>query len=713
MRIALVHYHLAPGGVTRVIESASLALTTAGIRHVILSSSPPEILSPALRPLAVQVPALGYHKSSSSPPPLDSFIAALRQAASDALDAPPDIWHFHNHSLGKNELIGHAVAHLAAIGQRLVLQIHDLAEDGRPENYPLIAVCPHLYPFGPTIHYSFINSRDQEIFIHAGLPSEQSSLLINPIQIPPPPSTASPSNSALVFAPIRAIRRKNIGELILLSALAPAGTRFAISRAPLNPDALPIYENWCKFAAKHQLPVQFAVVKSDFQSWVDHCTHYVSTSVAEGFGLPFLESIAHAKPLFGRDLPHLTAEHARHGISNPSLYQKILIPLSWIDLTILKTHLRTTLERNFRFYQIPLPANHISRILETLIEDGHLDFGNLPEALQQSIIEKLINSPHPDSPKVCSATHTLPLHLWLENVLSQRQPAANIESLAHYSLTEYQLAITTIYHNLATATPAPIRHLPPGKILNSYLQPAQFHFLRSAPCKFRAAIFDIYGTLLIAPAGGIKPDPLIDPFLADILRKFGHSPPLSPSGELYQAMLHHHATAGVPYPEVDLCKLWQQILGLTESDEISPLIHALENRWHPTHPMPDAAQAIQNLHHSGIPLGILSNAQCNTLSSLGQIADLFAPELTILSYQHAIAKPSPELFKTLIDRLAARKISPSETLYIGNDPLQDILPAAAAGFKTALFTGHPESHRAGQCTPDYVFNSWSDLTALF
>ncbi len=712
MRIALVHYHLAPGGVTRVIESASLALTAAGIRHVILSSSPPENLDPALRPLAVQFPVLGYLDSAALPP-LDSFIASLRQAASDALGAPPDIWHFHNHSLGKNKFIGLAIAHLAEIGQRLVLQIHDLAEDGRSENYHFIAACPQLYPSGPTIHYCFINSRDREIFTHAGLPSEQSSLLINPIPIPPRPSTASPSDSALVFAPIRAIRRKNIGELILLAALAPAGTRFAISRAPLNPDALPIYENWRNFATKHQLPVQFAVVNSDFQSWVDRCTHFVSTSVAEGFGLPFLESIAHAKPLFGRDLPHLTADHARHGIFNPSLYQKILIPLSWINRTILKTHLLTTLERNHNLYQSPLPANYISRILSTIIENDHVDFGNLPEFLQQSIIEKLITPPYPDPPKVHIGNHIFPLPQWLESVLSLRHPAASIESLTPYSLTEYQLAITSIYHRLATSTPAPIRHLPPEKILNAYLQPAQFHFLRSAPLKFRAAIFDIYGTLLIAPSGGIKPDPAIDPILADILRKFGHSPPPSPSGELYQAMRHHHATAGVPYPEVDLCKLWQQVLGLAESDAIFPLIHALEERWHPTHPMPGAAQAIQKLHHSGIALGLLSNAQCNTLGSLGQIADIFAPELTILSYQHGIAKPSPALFQTLTDRLAARKISPGETLYIGNDPLQDILPAATAGFRTALFTGHPQSHRAGQCTPDYSFNSWSDLTALF
>jgi putative hydrolase of the HAD superfamily len=92
---------------------------------------------------------------------------------------------------------------------------------------------------------------------------------------------------------------------------------------------------------------------------------------------------------------------------------------------------------------------------------------------------------------------------------------------------------------------------------------------------------------------------------------------------------------------------------------------------------------------------------------------LFAPELTILSYQHGLAKPSPELFQILSDRLAGRGITPAETLFIGNDPLQDIIPAAAAGFRTALFTGHSESLRPGECHPDHRFTSWSDLAGLF
>jgi FMN phosphatase YigB (HAD superfamily) len=138
----------------------------------------------------------------------------------------------------------------------------------------------------------------------------------------------------------------------------------------------------------------------------------------------------------------------------------------------------------------------------------------------------------------------------------------------------------------------------------------------------------------------------------------------------------------------------------------------IERAWHPATPMPGTGEIIHNLHAAGIPLGLLSNAQCDTLHALGSsISNCIATDLTVLSYQHGMAKPSPGLFAVLLEELAARGISPSETLLVGNDPLRDIVPAAAAGFRTALFTGHPDSLRPGDCVPDLVFEDWPQLLA--
>ena len=277
------------------------------------------------------------------------------------------------------------------------------------------------------------------------------------------------------------------------------------------------------------------------------------------------------------------------------------------------------------------------------------------------------------------------------------------------------MAITALYHDLAGQPAHVPSYLRADRILTAHLAPASFHFLLSAldpkPAarKFRAVIFDIYGTLLVAPPGGVKPDPLIDPVLRDIIRQAGYTPPASPSSDLHAAVLRHHAAAGVPFPEIDLRILWREILNLAQDTDTTPLVQATEDAWHPATPMPGAEKFIYRLAAAGLSLGLLSNAQSNTLATLGPISDLFAPELTILSYQHGIAKPAPELFQILTDRLAGRGITPAETLFVGNDPMHDIVPAAAAGFLTALFTGHPDSLRSGGCDPDFTVEKWADF----
>ncbi|RYD26131.1 MAG: hypothetical protein EOP87_23255, partial [Verrucomicrobiaceae bacterium] len=253
MRIAIVHYHLSPGGVTTVIRAACRGLAAAGMRHVVLcGAAPPDDLPARI------VPDLGYLRHS--PRTAESLLEEMRGAAADALGGPPDIWHFHNHSLGKNILIPRVVSLLADGGERLVLQLHDLAEDGRPGNHPLVAEQPWLYPLSPRILYAFINGKDRSRFVSAGLPEENSVVLPNPI---PAAATASPTpqkKPPLILYPTRAIRRKNLGELLLLSMFAPEGARFAVTRVPEDPAARAIHDHWKWLAEEMELPVHFGVV---------------------------------------------------------------------------------------------------------------------------------------------------------------------------------------------------------------------------------------------------------------------------------------------------------------------------------------------------------------------------------------------------------------------------------------------------------------------
>lgn len=713
MKIAIVHYHLGPGGVTQVIAATSREMTLRGIPHVILAGPCAEDPPPGL-PLRL-VDGLGY----SQPEEIShDLLDKLHAAARAALGSDPDVWHFHNHSLGKSPAFTRQVEHLAADGERLLLHIHDLAEDGRPENAANLRACPLPYPLAAHVHYAFLNSRDRSRFINAGLPAAQAHLLANPIDAQP--AALSPLPAPLVLYPVRGIRRKNLGEILLLAALAPAGTRFAITRAPRDPQALRIHDGWRRFAAEMKLPVAFDVVDREapvegagtrFQDWLDHATHLTSTSASEGFGLVFLESIAWGKPLLGRALPHLETDHAGQGIRSANMYQKILVPFQWFDDTVLDACLAETMRQTWNAWGRKLQPSEISKLAHT---PDHADFGNLPEFLQQRVIRHAMQPENADLLQVAFAGGLQSARKWLAQALATRTPAAIREQLAPWSSHAYWQRLEPIYQKLAAATPQAPAALDAGRILDACLTTENFNFLTAPPPSrpapdlksFRAVIFDVYGTLLEAPAGGVKPDPAADPLLRKIIALFGHKPPLSPSAALHAAVLHHHSNANTPFPEVDLRILWREVLELPPDADTTGLAIETEAAWHPAQMIAGVAETLEKLSAAGIPLGILSNAQCNTLPSLGYLTEFFAPDLTVLSYQHGIAKPSPALFELLAGRLAKRGITSSETLYIGNDPLHDIEPAAAFGFKTALFTGHPDSWRAGACFPDFEISAW-------
>ena len=99
MSVALVHYHLRAGGVTRVLEAQSQALSQAGITHVILAGTPYQ--GPANLPVAV-IPALDYREHPDGMTGT-SLCAEMRQAAAIALRGDPQTWHLHNPTLGQKE----------------------------------------------------------------------------------------------------------------------------------------------------------------------------------------------------------------------------------------------------------------------------------------------------------------------------------------------------------------------------------------------------------------------------------------------------------------------------------------------------------------------------------------------------------------------------------------------------------------------------------
>lgn len=414
--VAIVHYHLRPGGVTSVIRRVSAALARLDIRHVVLTG---ESRTDAEMPAAT-VDGLGYGGPPDDPA---TGVARLKQAAAAALGREPDVWHFHNPSLGKNPRIAAWVDRLAREGAALVLQIHDLAEDNRPANFEVVRHFPHLYPFAPRIGYVFLNSSDRDLFISSGLP--EAYLLPNPLPVneAPPPPPGPPR----VLCPVRAIPRKNLAELLLLAAASPPGTRFAVARAPENPDWMPGYEFWKSVAARLDLPVDFEVVdrllpsggrEASLEAWIGASTHFVSTSVAEGFGMAFIEAAAWGRPLIGRDLPRVTRDFAAGGLCVGRLYQRLLVD-----------------GRDFAGLSADDQAGWIARVSE-----------GSPEG------------------EVVSGGVATPLREWLEEALAAREPTVRPHQLGEFSADSVAARLLDIYRSLAAGARQTPRHLAPAAI---------------------------------------------------------------------------------------------------------------------------------------------------------------------------------------------------------------------------------------------------------
>jgi len=259
----------------------------------------------------------------------------------------------------------------------------------------------------------------------------------------------------------------------------------------------------------------------------------------------------------------------------------------------------------------------------------------------------------------------------------------------------------------------------------------------------RAVVFDIYGTLFVSGSGdvGTATEHEDDTVLREVLAHVGLLAPgvgELPGGLLEQAIREDHAAMrarGIEFPEVDIVAVWAVVLErlgaavcqeAVDEARLRLLAVEYECRTNPVWPMPGLDPLLAELSGRGMPLGIVSNAQFYTpllfpALAQGELEALgFRPELCAFSYRLREAKPSTRLFAGVLDRLQAHHgISPREALYVGNDRLKDIWPAARLGLRTTLFAGDRRSlrlraddPRCADTRPDTAITELGQLPAL-
>jgi glycosyltransferase involved in cell wall biosynthesis len=462
MKIAVVHYHARPGGVTRVVERAVESLGERA-NCLFFTGEAARGETPLQKKIRI-FPNLGY-SSDKKFQPLE-LLKRVRGAFGD----DPDLWHFHNHSLGKNPALTQEVTSLAMAGRKILLQIHDFAEDGRPDNYlNLGKLKGRLYPVATHIHYAVLNKRDYRFLNTAGIPESNLHLLPNTVSALSRPGSRIPNpETPLYVYPCRAIRRKNIGELLLWSALMPEA-KFAITLAPKNPDVKPIYDAWVSFAGELSLNVEFnAGADASFEAMIARADALITTSIAEGFGLAFLEPWLANKPLTGRNLPEITGDFAERGLDLSVLYNRLPVPLVSKAWNI-QDEFFQTLEKALRASREAYGRAWCDAVFEeaknALVQDGCADFGILNEKMQRTIIRAVKNDPSL-------------LGFSLGNSSAVVETNRTVTETA-YGPQAYGDQLFSIYEQLLQAKAGTVTYADSEKLLDEFLQPQRFNLLRT------------------------------------------------------------------------------------------------------------------------------------------------------------------------------------------------------------------------------------------
>ncbi len=245
----------------------------------------------------------------------------------------------------------------------------------------------------------------------------------------------------------------------------------------------------------------------------------------------------------------------------------------------------------------------------------------------------------------------------------------------------------------------------------------------------RVAAFDVYGTLLTSAAGEIAVAENGRGSLERFCSHFGLSQRRDAAQirtELRAAIDESHRSArarGVDVPEVDIVQIWRTVmdrLPFPDGAEVEEVALRYELATNPVWPMPGAKETVDHLRNMGITLAIVSNAQFYTPLVIEALFDCTLLELgfrtCLWSYREGRAKPSSLLFARLLSDVG--NVDPSRVVYIGNDMLNDVEGAAAAGYRTVLFAGDRRSLRERRddgrvkAKPDAVITSLSQLTGI-
>jgi hypothetical protein len=438
MNVAFIHYHLKPGGVTTVISDQVKALQNAGGHALVLTG---EVFHAPFPTKPVIINGLGYDGTNQTEHSPDMVASAIIDAIDRHFKGNCHLVHIHNPTLAKNKFFLSVLKLLQIKGIKLFLQIHDFAEDGRADLF-------FREPYPANCHYGVINRRDYHILLNAGLKKKGLHYLPNSISPLTTYSNDLEANINVVY-PIRAIRRKNIGEAVLLSLFFPKNIPLAITLPPNSEADQIAYTNWKTFTDKHRLPVQYEVgLNQNFMDIISTAAFLITTSITEGFGFSFLESWTAGKLLWGRKLDEICFGFEEKGVNLDHLYSALHVPMKWIDKKIYMSKWRDAVHYAAERFEWSIDEYRLSKVENCLLQKKTIDFGLLNEKFQKQVIQQLISDP-------LKQKELIRLNPFLADIGKQTQDHRLIEHnknavLQEFNQIKYQQTLIDIYKKVAT-----------------------------------------------------------------------------------------------------------------------------------------------------------------------------------------------------------------------------------------------------------------------
>jgi len=348
MRIVIFHYHLNPGGVTRIIESQVEAIRQVSQQNEILVLTGACENDSVFRKNGVEVlinPELNYLTDTSD---LETKYNRITRFLQSVL-TDSDILHFHNLNLGKNPILTLAVSKLANDGAFVLNHAHDFSED-RPANMQLMKeviaekfkenLDEIMYPKLQNYRFVTLNSFDLKRLNTYGVEASRCNLMPNPVVFKENQLEGnidswkkeisnqlglSPDKLTITY-PVRVIRRKNIAEFVLLAVIFSETANWVVTQPPQNPIEKEHYDAWKEFCHQQGIEIFWeAGTKVDFEKLIRSSDFCISTSIQEGFGMVFMEPWLLGTAVVGRNIPMVTVDMKESGMRFPGLYDYLEI----------------------------------------------------------------------------------------------------------------------------------------------------------------------------------------------------------------------------------------------------------------------------------------------------------------------------------------------------------------------------------------------------